>query len=427
MKKTGYQIFIAVGIAALILGAFFWQQVLAGDQSKSNEFFVGTSPSQVSSSTDFPFSLYIGDDLTGVSNPVKNASFLVSGVYTGGGSLSLTIDGDATSTKVFTLPSVSGPTDFQLVYPDAFGKLQHASAGTYSHTVNVLPSGITISGLGIKLQTTHQFAQGSCVDGQSINQKVKTSEFFVASSPASLNSSLSMPFAIYIGDDISEITNAVKSFYFVVSGVYTGGGNLNLLLSADGTGTSTSFALVNSGSPKNFSFVFEDKDRIVNPASSGTYNYRLDMNLSGLTVSNLAVKAVMSHRYKPAGCGVGYPPFGDLNSAVFDSTASADGAAYNSILWKGKLGGTSFDQGKVKFQIAAADNSAGPWTFIGGTTCGTGDWYEAAPDTAVPLSCFSQINNKRYFRYKIRICSTDCLVGGTDTPQVDDVIVNWSP
>jgi hypothetical protein len=421
-KKTILFLFITLIILA---GAF--QIVIAGDQTKTQEFFVGMSSAQINSATDFSFAMYLGEDLSGVTSPVKSALFTVSGVYTGGGSLELKIDSDSSTSKVFTLPSVSKPTDFQIIYRDANDKLGHTSAGTYTHTVNVSPSGVTISGLGIKLETTHQFAPSSCVDGPTTNQKIKTSEFLVASLTSSINSLTQMPFSIYIGDDISGVSNPIKSIYFVVSGVYTGSGNLDLSLSDGSVGTSTSFYLPSNSSARNFSFIYTDDYDKITPTSAGTFSYILNLTPSGPTVSNLAVKAVMSHRYKPVSCGVGYPPYGDLVSAVFDSTANADGAAYNSIMWKGSLGGASFDQGKVKFQIAAADNAGGPWNYVGGETCGSSDWYEGAANTAIELSCHASVNNKRYFRYKIRLCADDCILGGTETPQVDDVIVNWSP
>jgi hypothetical protein len=64
---------------------------------------------------------------------------------------------------------------------------------------------------------------------------------------------------------------------------------------------------------------------------------------------------------------------------------------------------------------------------VGGSTCGSSDWYEAVPNTAIELNCFNDWNNKRYFKYKLRICADDCISGGTVTPQVDDVVVNFSP
>lgn len=127
----------------------------------------------------------------------------------------------------------------------------------------------------------------------------------------------------------------------------------------------------------------------------------------------------------------GLPISGSLTSSVFDTTAVSGSAGYNSIMWKGALGGAGFNEGKVRFQLAAASASTGPWNYFGGTTCGASDWFDSLnPDNPIELkgsSCFAAWNNKRYMRYKIQICSNDCVSAGSNTPTVEDVIVNWSP
>jgi hypothetical protein len=99
-------------------------------------------------------------------------------------------------------------------------------------------------------------------------------------------------------------------------------------------------------------------------------------------------------------------------------------------MWKGSLGGVGLNEGKVRFQLAASSASTGPWSYFGGSTCGSSDWFDPlASETPIELkgsSCLSQWNNKRYFKYRIQICSNDCVSAGSNTPTVDDVIVNWS-
>ena len=431
MTKINFKKNLKIVILTTLLLASFFYNASAGDQIKYHEFFVASFNEPVSSMVNLPFSFYIGDDLTGVSTPIKGAFFSVSGVYTGGGSLQLKIDSVTGSTKIFTLPTVSGPTDFNIVYQDETGVLNHTSAGTYGHTLNVTPTGITISGLGVKLETTHQFAPTSCVDGLPANEKIKVSEFFVGSFTNSLNGGSEyitlLPFSIYIGDNITGVTDPIKSSYFSISGVYTGGGTLDLTASSDGSGTSTRFTLPNVSNPTNFEFIYPDIYKYISPTSAGLYDYNLKIDLIGPTISNFSAKEIITHRYKPTDCGAGYPPYGELISAIYESTSNAAGPAYNSITWKGQLGGAEFNQGKVLFQVAASSNPSGPWGYVGGSTCGANDWYEATADSAIELACISDFNNKRYFRYKIRICSDDCINGGQNTPQVDDVIVNWSP
>jgi len=157
----------------------------------------------------------------------------------------------------------------------------------------------------------------------------------------------------------------------------------------------------------------------------GTWNFTLSVKANDTDISALSAILELTYQFTPGGGG--YPVYSDMLSAIFDTTGSSDGPAYNSILWKGALGGLSNDQGVVKFQFAASDSSSGPWTFIGGTTCSSGDWYMGASDTPIEIGCFSDFNNKRYFRYKIRICSKDCSATGDYTPEVYDVVVSWSP
>lgn len=136
---------------------------------------------------------------------------------------------------------------------------------------------------------------------------------------------------------------------------------------------------------------------------------------------------------------IGLPATGSLDSAVFDtySTSGAlQGPAYNSIMWKGSQNGSL---GKVQFQLATSDCSngegnyptcsMGTWGFVGGATCDSLSYYDTtAADTPVEISCSpANHNNRRYFRYRIRICTLDCTSGGQASPIVDDVIVNWAP
>ncbi|MBI5147853.1 MAG: hypothetical protein HZA37_01740 [Parcubacteria group bacterium] len=263
--------------------------------------------------------------------------------------------------------------------------------------------------------------------------QIKSTDTFITSGDGAVSSATSTSFTLYIGDNLSGVTNPIKSVYFAISGVYTGNsGTLKLDINGDAS-TAKTFTLPDVGStPTPFEIMYKDDTNKINPASAGSYAYTLNTTPTNVTVYGLGAKMTETHRYKPPACGGAYPATGELISRIFDT--GTDGAAYNSVMWKGALGGPSQNQGKARLKIATSDSDGGPWNYRGPeTTCSTNttsdsDWYVAAADTPVEVGCYSYHNNKRYFRYQIQICSSsDCSTGGEYTPQVDDVIISWSP
>jgi len=258
--------------------------------------------------------------------------------------------------------------------------------------------------------------------------QIKTTETFIVDSEVSVNALLSQPFSFYLGDDLSGLTDPVKSAHVAVSGVYTGNGTLEVQLDAN---PAQQFTLANVGAtPTPFEILYNATGQI-NPQSAGTYAYTLHLTPAGVTVYGLGAKLVETHRYKPPPCG-GFSPTGYIESDTFD-TGITDGAAYNSLLWNGALGGAGQNVGHVQLQIATSNSSAGPWNatdFKGpGPLCDNTAYYESAAGTPmeIDLACAS-MQNKQYFKYKIRICSAnDCTSAGATTPTVTDVIINWSP
>lgn len=175
---------------------------------------------------------------------------------------------------------------------------------------------------------------------------------------------------------------------------------------------------------------------------SPTYEATLG-SMSGTTNAHVGIPGVYTTQIcatasAPTG---GLPVSATLTSSVFDSTSTGTPAGYNSIMWKGTQGvGVP---GTVKFQFAASNCSngatnyptctVGSWIYYGGTTCGSADWYNVPnPNSPIELkgtSCLPPWNNLRYFRYKVMICSNDCLTntGSTASPNVTSVVVNWAP
>lgn len=122
-----------------------------------------------------------------------------------------------------------------------------------------------------------------------------------------------------------------------------------------------------------------------------------------------------------------YPATGTMISSVFD-TGAINGAAYNWIMLKGPtVAGT-----KVRVQFAASTSTLpSTFTFLGPDCTVSTYYYDfvlPTPSESKEIKCPTQHNNKRYFRYKTILCSAnDCATPGTITPQVDEVIINWSP
>ncbi|MEK7212389.1 MAG: hypothetical protein AAB686_01805, partial [Patescibacteria group bacterium] len=181
------------------------------------------------------------------------------------------------------------------------------------------------------------------------------------------------------------------------------------------TGNTTSATTLTS---ENFTEVEYSVTANASAASGVPYCFRLTNNGSATNYTYT--------KYPKAVISGGYPAAGEITSVALDTTGSADGPAYNSIMWKGTLpAGT-----RVRFQLATAASTGGPWNYIGGASCNSSSWYEpSAPDTPVEITCAPQNHNEqRYFRYRAQLCSSsDCSTAGSDSPTVDSVIVNWSP
>ncbi len=106
-----------------------------------------------------------------------------------------------------------------------------------------------------------------------------------------------------------------------------------------------------------------------------------------------------------------------LISSVFD-TGVASGTAINTILWQGdKPAGTV-----VKFQISSSNNSEGPWSYFGPD--GSDTTYYSPSNMDIPVQINLQYhNNHRYFRYKVFL---ETNIAHTQSPRIDDIIINWS-
>lgn len=129
---------------------------------KTTEFYVADSDAVISLPVAQDFLVYIGDNISTVFAPVKSAYFKVSGTYTGGGTVTFALN--YSNYKTFTLPPVSSPTYFELLYSDSTSALQQnsATAGTYYLNFSVSPSGVAIYGGAVRLELTYQYIPPSC-------------------------------------------------------------------------------------------------------------------------------------------------------------------------------------------------------------------------------------------------------------------------
>ncbi len=120
--------------------------------------------------------------------------------------------------------------------------------------------------------------------------------------------------------------------------------------------------------------------------------------------------------YYVNGAWVATGTIGILDSATYD-TQDTQGAQLNSVEWQGTLApGTS-----VQFQFAVSNASSGPWNYTGPDGTASTYYVPAGPGVVTPLN-YSLYSDFRYFRYRVTLISTP-----TSTPEVTNVIVNWSP
>jgi hypothetical protein len=114
---------------------------------------------------------------------------------------------------------------------------------------------------------------------------------------------------------------------------------------------------------------------------------------------------------------------GTLDSTTFDTGVSG-GVELNSAIWHGSLNGLL--PNSVGFQFAASTSTSSSWIFTGplGTTSTNDIYYNAGPDTPIPITNYSAYAGFRYFRYRIILKTNSSQ---SISPQVTGVSVDWSP
>lgn len=371
--------------------------------------------------------------------PIK-AYVTIEGLYKGSGSVFVYYDGDEDSGEVFDLPNSGDTGDLHMVLGDKKKKLESNSAGTFSHQLYIRPQGVTVSSISIHVTNTYSRDVGvKCEDGDSNTVKSKSIQFWVANEPRlSGDNFYTMNYGL--NDDLSDITNPITSAYVEVVGMYDTSGSVDIYFN-DKAIDGVTHELSSPYTYKQVSLLSKDISSLIQNQSGSDFTQNLHISANGLELINASVKFVITYKYKPmkSSCA-GFPPKGEFSSNVLD-TRTNNGVVYNSITWRGELGGDLKDTGKVKFQLATApcSNGAsdypvcsiGSWEFIGGKTCSSSDWFESLgsniPIDLFKTGCSDKFNGKQFYKYKVQICSTDCLEAGKTTPFIDDIFVSWSP
>lgn len=157
---------------------------------------------------------------------------------------------------------------------------------------------------------------------------------------------------------------------------------------------------------------------LINPTTGDFSNYAWNDVIGWISFNCTDPGVCGTSQYKVNTSWTATSTSGYLDSATYD-TGVVSGAQLNSVLWHGNLPGSG---ALVQFQFATSNSSSGPWTFVG-SGGSTNAYYSVAPDITLKLD-YSAHNNRRYFRYRVTLVSNQAQ---TQSPRIDEIIVNWSP
>ena len=412
----------------LLSAAIVFQGVFAVDEIKTISYFVGqaTGPS---SSVNWPFVFYIGDDIVST----KSAFFEISG--TSGPTANLGIElglagGSGSCVLTRTLDTSGRNNEFRLLY-DVTSCINADAKGDYSRALTIALTGGSADTLSANFFLTYQHPPPA----NSGVTAMKTISFGAdeGTAPASITagSNGTLNFSFYIGDNITSL----KSAFFEINGISLSSPASSLALAlGGGNGTCPLSSVLDTGGRENQFSLLYDVLSCINAPAKGSYSRSITLTPSNADVYIHSAKLTLTYEFTPPASG-GYPVSGTLISPTFD-TGTANGSSFNWILWRGLL-----NNGMIRLQLATSNCPNGETNAPACTTggwgsgsnylgpdCTTSTFYtQAATELPQEINCPAAHNNKRYFRYKAILCSADCSSAGNATPQVDDIIVNWSP
>lgn len=297
------------------------------------------------------------------------------------------------------------------------------AAGTYDYTLYL--KGTSSGGTGsytvssAKLVLTYSHSSSS-------SNVLKTTKFFIEQKIDGAGNGVAVNKDFTVS--VAEVSPVIRSVFVEVRGIAKGSGVGTVGVSVVNHGSAasyTNYSLDLSGSTSVVPFVvrYDASGVILSSSFPGSADYTLSLKGTGFVTDIWNAKLDITYKYEESSGGL--PPKGELISSTYD-TGVVEGVAYNSLMWKGTL--NSGFVGQVGLQLAASNSILGPWSFEG-PDCTSATKY--TPDASVPIpieiACALSHNNKRYFRYKVIICSDlDCVTSGSINPQVDEVVVNWS-
>lgn len=399
--------------------------------AKTVEFFIGQETAVKGNGEDagpFLFNANIPESID--ISSIKSAIVEINGVsYNTSGDQIINVDLKQNSEVAglgtdYTLARNDKPKSFNIKH-NVLGTIDPI-VSSYTLYLKVNSTGGRYSVLSAKLILTYQYpASGS--------ELLKTTKFFIEQKvdQVGFGSVVSRPFTISISEKSDpEDTPLIRSVFAEISGSARGNasGTIEAKITKPGDDPGYSLYNLDLGSPSCGAFcvtpflIRYDASSIVanSDFSSGSNDYTFYFKGTGLDTNILSAKLIITYKYSVATGNL--PARGELISSTFD-TGVVGGAAYNSLTWKGTLNG-----GKVWMQLATADDISGPWNFYGPSCIGGEfDNYQLdSPDTPLEIMCANAHNNKRFFRYKIILCSDDCQNSGSNNPEVTGVVVNWS-
>lgn len=416
-------IFLIVAFVALL--HIFPKDTYSADEIKTVQYFVGQETAETASgnTVNMAFTFFVGDTVTST----QNAVFEITGTSAASGSqvIDVSVDDSTFSTsrvQRYTLDTTGRANEFKILY-DATSYINIIIKGEYSYTLNVKATGEKVSLWSAKLLLTYRYTKYSSEGSTSCC--IKTVKYFVGQDTGETASAtqVNMAHTFFIGDNVS----VEQSVFYEINGVSASAASqvIDLSLSGGNGACAASYTLDTTSQYNTFRILYDVTSCIDIPAGQSDNSRTLQVKATGASVFIWSAELVVTYQFTPVSSAGGFRAKAEITSSTFDTSVTS-GAAPNSIMYKAQ-GGTIPAGTKVRFQFASSSSVSGPWTYKGPDDTST-TWYEpSGPDVAVEIK--KEHHNLRYLRYKIQLCSnTDCTTaGGASTPEVIDVILNWSP